>query len=413
MNTNILPAETDIVISGAGLTGLCLASLLARQQPSWNILLLQAAPPDDDSVTSRDAGFDHRQIVLAESSRRILSHMGLWSDIEQHTAAIAEIRVSDRGHIGRSQLVALEQNLDAYGYVIDAAQLASLLSAAVDKLPNVQRSKVTNHFVLKPIANGMVLQEGSNSVHARLTVLANGIAPLAAQKLGIAFQCKDYGQCALTAELTLTKAHRGIAYERFTSSGPIALLPLPDLNDSPRAALVWTLPLPEAEDLLNADEDTFIERLYVRFGQRIGPVAAVARRVVVPLARTVATEQVRNHLLLMGSSAHSLHPVAGQGFNLTLRDIATLGEVLSGIAADDGNLGNLASLQLYEERRRADQARVVAFSDVLPAVFANNNAPLSIARNLALLGLDLAPGLRNAFARFGAGLSTREARFND
>ena len=416
------PEQTDIAIVGAGLTGLCLALLLARQQPSWNILLLDGSstvtdvenadhPGNTDQASP--SGFDHRQIVLAESSHRILSHTGVWPDIHKQSAAITEIRVSDRGHIGHSQLSAGEQELDAYGYVIDAAALASLFSTAIEALSNVQMITIGDESVFTPVADGMVVREGANSVRARLVLLANGVAPLQAKKLGIQFHHKDYGCCALTAELTLGQAHGGIAYERFTPDGPIALLPLANMNGLHRASLVWTLPLQQAEHLLAADEDLFIEELMTCFGQRAGPVTGVSRRVMVPLARTVAAEQVRSHLVLMGSAAHSLHPVAGQGFNLTLRDIATLCEVLSKSESSHHQLGDLASLQDYQQRRQGDQDRVVAFSDVLPGLFANNNPLLAVGRNLALMGLDLAPELRATVARFGAGLATREARIHD
>lgn len=416
-----LPEQSDIAIVGAGLTGLCAALFLARQQTSWTILLLESADTRNYSVTNgTQPGFHHRQIALAESSRRLFRNMGLWPDIEAQCAAITEIQVSDRGHPGHSQLVAREQGLDAYGYVIDAAKLAALVSKAVAELANVQRiicptslaAKPSTEIALKPKAEGMALQTGKESTFTRFALLANGEEPVQAQNLGIQFERKDYGRVALTAELTLSDGHRGIAYERFTSDGPIALLPLPEENELPKASLVWTLTPEQAQQLLSAEEESFIDKLQTCFGDRAGQIKAVAHRHLVPLSLTLASEQVRSHLVLMGTAAHSLHPVAGQSFNLTLRDIAGLCEVLTAAHASGGHLGDLATLQLYERNRATDQKQVVAFSDVLPALFSSTNPLLSAARNIGLLGLELAPGLRGAVAQFGAGLTAREAHIN-
>ena len=333
-----LPEEADIAIIGGGLTGLCTALFLARQQALWTILLLESADASNHSVTGgTESGFHHRQIALAESSRQLFQQVGLWADIEGHCAAITEIQVSDRGHPGHSQLVANEQGLDAYGYVIDAAKLAALVSKAVTRQVNIQRvsyptslpEKSSTEIILKPKAEGMTLQLGEVSIFTQLAVLANGEKPEQARKLGVQFERKDYGRVALTTELTLSDAHRGIAYERFTSAGPIALLPLPDENGSPRASLVWTLEPEQAQQLLSTEEEDFIDKLQTCFGDRAGQIKAIVYRHLVPLSLILAREQVRSHLVLMGTAAHSLHPVAGQSFNLTLRDIAGLCEALN------------------------------------------------------------------------------------
>ena len=433
--TQILPEEVDIAIIGGGLTGLCLALFLAQQQSSWNILLLprgvsepkpisKAGPKAiPNSTVGSDFGLGHRQIALAESSRRLFRDIGLWSDIEKHAAAISEIHISDRGQPGHSQLIAEEQGLDAYGYVIDAAKLSSLLSTTLEHCTNVHQiidpvqggltPLESNPITLHPKKDCMVLRVGDSSIRTELTILANGEAPFEAQSLGIQFKRKDYGRLALTAEVTLDCAHVGIAYERFTREGPIALLPMPDRDGLSRAGLVWTLSTEQAEQLFMAEDSLFIDQLQQSFGGRAGAIVSLAHRALVPLSRTIAAEQVRSHLVLMGTAAHSLHPVAGQGFNLTLRDIAGLGEVLTKAKASGANLGDLATLQCYENSRAADQKQVVGFSDALPGLFASENPLLSVGRNLGLLGLELVPGLKNAVARFGAGLATREVHIND
>ncbi len=416
-----LPKEADIAIIGGGLTGLCAALFLARQQPLWTILLLESADASNHSVTSStEPGFHHRHIALAESSRRLFEKMGLWPEIVGQCAAITDIQVSDRGHPGYSQLTASEQNLDAYGYVIDASKLMALVSKAVTSEVNIQRvtyptqlsAEPLPEITLKPTAQGMIIQLGDVSVFAQLAVLANGEQPEQARELGVQFSRKEYDRVALTAELTLGDAHRGIAYERFTRDGPIALLPLPDENNSSRASLVWTLEPAQAQQLLSTEVGDFIDRLRVCFSERAGVIKSVAYRRLMPLSLTLASEQVRSHLVLMGSAAHSLHPVAGQGFNLTLRDIAGLCETLKNTCDNGKSLGDLATLQLYEHKRTGDQQQVVAFSDALPALFSSTNPPLSVARNMGLLGLGLAPGLRELIVQLGAGLLPREAQIN-
>ena len=418
-----LPAQVDIAIIGSGLTGLCLALFLARQQTPWSILLLEpsAGRSGHERETALEpsfaqTNFHHRQIALAESSRRLFVELGLWSEIEAHTAAITDIHVSDRGHLGHSRLIAAEQGLDAYGYVISAAKLADLLSTALEKLTSVRRVASTEGgpgqqtINMRSAGRGMIIELGESAVCAQLAALANGEAPDEAQRLGIQFERKSYDRIALSAELSLQEPHRGIAYERFTSEGPVALLPLRDRDALPRAGLVWTLSSERAEQLFTMEDELFLDQLQQSFGDRAGPITGVSHRALVPLSKVIATEQVRRHLVLMGSAAHSLHPVAGQGFNLTLRDIAALCEVLADAKANGSAPGDLAALQRYEQGRAVDQTQVVGFSDVLPGLFASTNPLLTAGRNLGLLGLELAPGLRGAVARFGAGLMARGAK---
>jgi ubiquinone biosynthesis UbiH/UbiF/VisC/COQ6 family hydroxylase len=401
--------KVDIAIIGDGLTGLCLALLLAQKQSDWNILVLKSPRVVSETKADNHAEFGHRKIALSESSRLILSKTELWSEISALSTAITQIHISDQGHIGHSKLIAEEQGLGAYGYVIDAEVFANILSKATAGLANFQLLTTVENPTLKPVSKGMsIVMEGS-SVHADLVILANGEAPQQARDLGISFATKDYQRCALTAELTLAEHHHGVAFERFARAGPIALLPLPDENNQTRAGLVWTV-LPErAEQLMAADENRFIEYVYNCFGRRAGAVVSVEKRRIVPLEQFLALEQVRSNLVLMGSAAHSLHPVAGQGFNLTLRDIAALVDLLSNAVQSGMRPGDLGTLQLYEDSRSADQKKVIGFSDALPELFTSTNPLLSVGRNMGLLGLDLAPGLRNAVAQFGAGLAGGEA----
>lgn len=404
----VLPERADIVVVGAGLTGLCTALFLAHLPPAWKILLLDTQSSTDDTGAAEmdavEGSFGPSHIALSESSRRLFDRVGLWPSIADRAAAITQIRVSDRGHVGHAVLAASEQGLDSFGHVVDATALAEVLSDAVDKAPKVQRLHIEATIHLRPRADAMALLVGDQQTRAALVVLANGQASPQARGLGITFQTKDYDRVAFTATLTLAEPHRGIAYERFTRDGPIALLPLPDRQGLPQASLVWSKAPDQAERLRTASDIDCLNQLREVFGDRAGPFAAIEHRRLTPLIKTVALEQVRSHLVLVGSAAHCLHPVAGQGFNLSLRDIAGLAEVLAEGVIRDETPGMLSLLQRYQCMREADQARVMAFSDLLPSVFASTNPLVVSGRNLGLLGIDLVPELGRGLARFGAGL---------
>lgn len=396
------PAETrraDIAILGDGLTARCLALLLNRHLPGCRLERLHPVPKAAVDATS------HRAIALSEGSRRILVELGVWPRIEQAAAAIVEIDVSDRGHPGSVRMKAGEQNLASYGHVIEYRDLTSLIADELQERVTASPKQVDyQQLRLRPVRGGMQISAGQFQVEAQLVLVADGALRQALQALGFGFLEKDYDQTALTAELILSEAHGGLAFERFTGTGPVALLPLKPGGGRSRASLVWTLPPARAEELFALPEQRFIAELNGVLGGRSVAVAKVRHRKLISLSRVLASEQWRRHVILLGSVAHSLHPVAGQGFNLTLRDIETLAKLLAQARAREENLGDLALLESYGRQRSADQRRVVAFSDHLPRLFANGSPLVAAGRNLGLLALDAVPPLRHAFARFGAGL---------
>lgn len=404
-NSGTAPADAcTVAIIGGGLTGLCAAFFLARQQPGWHVSLIRPAGG------ARRPVLEQRYIALSESSRRIFLQVGLWPDIEASSAAIYDIYVSDRGHGGHCRLRAKEQGLPAYGYVVDAAVLTAMLVSNLEKLANFAVIDAEGVVAIKPRAGGTAVTGVAGMTEAvDLLVLADGQASPIARQLGIQLNAQSYAQRALTATVTLAQAHQGKAYERFTSAGPIALLPLPGDTKKPEAALIWTLPPERAEQLVTVNESAFIEQFHDWFGQRAGPLTAVRNRALVPLAKVIAAEQVRSGVVLLGSAAHCLHPVAGQGFNLTLRDIAALVTTLRSAHRAGSRPGELAVLQAYARGRVADQQRTIALGDGLLKIYSSSNPLLVAGRNLALFGLDITPPLRNFFARTAAGLTSKGA----
>jgi ubiquinone biosynthesis UbiH/UbiF/VisC/COQ6 family hydroxylase len=243
---------------------------------------------------------------------------------------------------------------------------------------------------------------------AKLVVIADGMQSALRQQLGIASDCSPYDQHALVANLVTELPHHGVAYERFTEQGPIALLPLPahEQGDQKqhRAALIWTLPDNAVNDVMQLPDAGFLAKVQQRLGNRCGRLSAVGSRHCYPLSLVQAREQVRSRVVLMGSAAHHLHPVAGQGFNLIMRDCLALAETLQSATAIDGDIGDIAVLQQYVAMQRWDQQKTVAASDWLPRIFSNREKAQMTLRATALLGLDFLPGAREWFAREATGL---------
>lgn len=403
-------ADFDIVIAGGGMVGISLALLLSAQNHHWRILLLEAHAYQQTDTPVYRPSFDARSTALSWSSRNVFEKIGVWPALGEHVSAIEQIHVSDRGHVGLTRISAEEASVDALGYVVENRWLGEVL---LNKMVATDAEIVAPASIerVKPFKSGMLLTlDDSREVKTSLLVIADGAGSKTAAKMGIHSRVKPYGQSGIIANLTLEKPHRGIAFERFTDQGPMALLPLEDFQGKPRSALVWTQPTDQVEQLLSAGGEEFLERLQKRLGYRLGQLQQVGERFAYPLALTTASEQVRRHLVVMGNAAHTLHPVAGQGFNLSLRDAATLAEVLGSARVEGHEFASLDVLENYQKRQAQDQQNTILFSDSLPKLFGLPSAAVALARNSGLVAMDLIPPLRNRFARFGMGLATREAR---
>ena len=400
----------DLVIVGGGMVGISLALLLAQQQSDWKVLLLEAQAYDNSDNHSNHPSFDSRSTALSWSSRKIFQAAGLWSELESHTSAIKNIHVSDRGHIGLTRISADEAGVDALGYVIENRWIGNVLlnkftATAVEIMAPERVAKIT------PLKSGvrLNLEKSDEAIETSLLVIADGANSQTAQKLGIHSDKKPYGQQGIIANIALQDAHNGVAYERFTDQGPMAMLPLPDFDGSPRCALVWTQPPERAAELMTATDKDFLQALQESFGYRMGMVEKVGERVAYPLALTTASEQVRRNIVVLGNAAHTLHPVAGQGFNLSLRDVATLADVLGKAKLAGTDFSSLETLERYQQQQLADQQNTLMFSDNLPKLFAQPSSVVALGRNSGLVMMDLLPSLRSRFAKFGMGMANKEA----
>jgi 2-polyprenyl-6-methoxyphenol 4-hydroxylase len=353
--------------------------------------------------------FDARSTALSFGSRLILEKMGLWQALSQQLSAINRIHVSEKGSFGSATLEAADIGWPELGYVVENSWLGNILLSALQQRSNVSFFSPASVSKINPqhdcVAVSIEHQGKQQCLQAQLVVVADGADSGLRQQLGIEASVRDYRQTALIANVCFSEAHKGCAYERFTDQGPMALLPLNDSEQGrPRAALVWSLPAELAGHLSECDEKEFLATVQQRFGHRQGEFIQVGSRFTYPLKLIESCEQVRSGLVVMGNAAHSLHPVAGQGFNLALRDCSRLSEVLVKAQRKQQWLGELSLLQNYLGQQRFDQEKTIMFSDRVTGLFSNRQLALSVLRNIGLLGLDFSPLLKQQFIVHAAGL---------
>jgi 2-octaprenyl-6-methoxyphenol hydroxylase len=381
----------DVVIVGGGMVGASLA--LALTATRLRVALIEAVAADSPEQPS----FDDRSTALGNGARRILQTLGVWDEIAANAAPIREIHVSDAGRFGFARLCAADHGLSAFGFVVSNRTLGAALWRALTEAGRVSVLRPARVSSVEPGAQATALTvlPGEQRIQARLLVAADGAHSLIKQAVGVNSQQRSYQQLAVVANLTTDRAARGIAYERFTERGPIALLPRFDGGYT----VVWSAPADGAAALCDGDEQLFGRELQQAFGWRAGRILTVGRRATYPLSLVQAETVVRGRVALIGNAAQSLHPVAAQGFNLGLRDVATLAELIA--AAEDP--GAEATLQDYERRRSTDRRGMVTFTDSLVKLFTTRRAAASTLRDLGLLLFDLSPVAKQALSRLSWG----------
>jgi 2-octaprenyl-6-methoxyphenol hydroxylase len=403
----------DIVIAGGGMVGVSLALHLAAVLPrDTSLCMVEGFPlPQPVAGGSPDyhPSFDARSTALSYSSRLIYQDIGVWDALSKWLCPIERIHVSSRGHFGSALLEAGDYAWEALGYVVENAWLGNALIQSLYQRERVELISPARVVTASPSAAGVNLQyegETSGTLQAGLLVVADGADSGLRRQLGVAVEETPYGQQALIANVGTAQSHRGCAFERFTDQGPIAMLPLlPAPGGDHRSALVWTLPPEQAAALLTCPQAEFLAALQERFGYRLGRLRQAGERHAYPLTLTQSAEQVRQGIVVMGNAAHALHPVAGQGFNLALRDVAQLATTLAEGVGQGARPGDLSVLQAYQGRQQADQARTIEFSHHLPGLFMHPDPVLGVARDVGLAGLDVLAPLKREFVRYAAGVA--------
>lgn len=416
----------DIVIAGGGMVGASLARALAPL--GLKLAVVEAVPPAAPAQPS----FDDRSTALARGTRKAFEAMGLWEAIAPQATPIARIHVSDRGRFGFCRIEAQEQDVEALGYVVVNRVLGRVLNESLradDGLTLLCPARIASVAEGDgQVEVGVERDDGDLTLGARLLVAADGARSTVRELAGIGVERRDYRQVAVVGNLATSRPHENTAYERFTPEGPLALLPVAGETGAPassRSAFVRALPPAEAARVLALGDDEFLAGLQAAFGWRLGRFSRVGRRASYPLALTRADELASGRIVLVGNAAHGLHPIAGQGFNLGMRDVAALVDVIADGMADEmadakadarertgGDPGAPALVAAYERWRRSDRRKVVGFTDGLVRLFGSAHPALGAARDLGMLGLDVLPGAKREFARHTMGLAGRLPRLS-
>ena len=397
-----MPHDYDIIIAGGGAVGAALACALNKSK--LKIAVIEAVSPEADVQPS----YDDRGLSLSLSSKNILDNLGLWSTIVSNSNPVKHIHVSDQHHFGFVRMDAESMDVPALGYIVLARELGKALMQNIELADNISflcPGSVT-HIDISGLSASVTLNTHGveKVISSKLLVAADGADSGIRAMLGIKATVKDYKQVAIVSNVIPERPHNDTAYERFTETGPIALLPRPEQ----RCVLVFTVAASEADKYLQMEDQDFLDVLLERFGRRLGKLSRLGQRKSYPVIMLQAEEQIKHRAVLLGNAAHVVHPNGAQGFNLGLRDAVALAEIIITAGKNDEDIGELATLEAYLERRSEDQRRVLCFTDRLAKIFYNKQALKIIMRNLLMLSTDLTPPLKYHFARSAMGFWSRQ-----
>ena len=383
----------SVIIVGGGMNGATLALAISHlTQGQLPVHLVEAVAPQ----TTNHPGFDSRAIALAQGTCQQLSRIGIWQAIAECATAIKTVHVSDRGHAGFVTLDAHDYRIDALGQVVELHDVGLRLFRLLQDAPGVTLhcpARVAN--VSRSEEAVSVTLENGTTLEGQVLVAADGSRSAIASRFGVQWQQEPYGQVGVIANVSTAGAHNGRAFERFTQHGPLAMLPM----SHGRCSLVWCHPQEKADEVLGWTDDRFCNELQKAFGWRLGRITHAGKRTVYPLSLTTASQCISHRVALVGNAAQTLHPIAGQGFNLGLRDVMSLAESLAQAWSEQKDVGGYAVLSHYQNRRRADKEATIGVTDGLVHLFANRWGPLVAGRNLGLMAMELFIPARDVLAQ--------------
>ncbi len=394
--------DFDLIIVGGGLVGGSLA--LALRGTPLKIAVIEAQTDAERSL----AATGDRALALSRNTVQALRGLGVFDAVEHQAAPIRRIHISDRGHFGKARLDAADRGVEALGHVVVARGLEQSIAEAMGAEGAITPFQPARILSLKagPESILVSLRSGDQDrvISARLVVAADGGNSTVRALLNIPQTVRDYQQTAVVTEVSTSKDHQGTAFERFTRSGPLALLPL----GPKRCSVVWTLTAEDAAEVLREGESEFVDQLQDAFGQWLGTLTLARKPQGFPLKLIRAEHMTDDRVVLIGNAMHTIHPVAGQGFNLGLRDAAVLAERIAARYRLGEDIGDAGFLAQYAKARKSDLATVIRFTDSLIRIFSNELPPLVALRNLALLTFDRLPFAKRLLARRAMGYgSTR------
>lgn len=404
------PTTPSLVIVGGGHVGLSFALLLAHHGIDSTVLEKTTYPtvsPSQDE--QRRAYLDSRNTALSRRTVQIYQEIGLWERLASHACQIDRVKIYEKGSFGQATLNKEQEGVESFGQVMENAHLGYELMRAVKDSPLITLIDGVQVHSLSQDDKGVTLGlDNGEQVFAPLVVACDGQHSSVRQLLGVGADSYDYHQVGVVGVIETDKAHEHTAIECFGRVGPLALLPLPDVSDgTSRRSVVWICRMGEEREYLDNDEH-FASVIQATFGDKAGKVLSVGRRGAYPLVKVLAQKQVVGRCVLMGNAAHTLHPVAGQGFNLCMRDTHELAKRLAKRKANGQDLGEPAHLLAYEKERLPDQKRVAFFCDVVVKTFAMDNALVRFIRNVGLIFFDKVPMIKPLVAKFAMGLKKQE-----
>ena len=401
--------QQEVIIVGGGMVGLSLALMLSKVDIKVKLLEAIKYPDyDDENLAPYHSSFDARNSALSRRTVQIYQELGLWDALQEHATPILEVNITEQGSFGKARLKAAQEKVESFGQVIENAWLGRVLLAEVKKQPSIELIdgvQVTSLTQDEEFAYIEALRDGQKlALQTKLVIAADGRDSFCRKALGIGASVHDYDQVAIVTTVQTSKPHDHVGFERFSPLGPLALLPLPGEY---RRSVVWPVKKgTEGEWLGEENDQHFLDALQETYGDRAGKFQKTGKRFSFPLSQVLAEKQAIGRVVLMGNAAHTIHPVAGQGFNLCMRDAHVLVRYLTEQLAKGADLGESSVLQAYEKARLKDQQRVIKFCDSVVRGFSNQNLLLRFIRNMGLMCFENIPGIKPLVANYAMGLKS-------
>ncbi len=395
--------DYDILIVGGGLAGNCLA--LALKDTGLRLAIIEANTREQ--LQNSPAG--DRALALSAGTVKLLQALNAWDGLEPQAEAIKNIHISDKDHFGKARLSAKKQGVEALGYVISARDIEGHLAGLVDQagIKQICPARVVGLMSgLESVNVSLKQDDKSINLTAKLLVGADGGQSSVRKLLEISQQVTEYGQTALVTTIKSSVPHNNVAYERFTQYGPLAMLPI----NAQECSVVWTRTHEQADALMKGSEAEFLACLQECFGYSLGALTLTAARRAFPLKLIRADRMVDGRAVIIGNAVHQLHPVAGQGFNLGIRDVAQLAEMIIQQQQNNADIGDKALLKQYAESRQKDHDHTIGFTDKVVEIFSSDWLPMAAARSISLAVMDHIPAAKSVLAKHAMGLAGRLPR---
>jgi len=399
--------QQQVIIVGGGMVGLSLSLMLAKANIAVKLLEAVKYPNyDDQNVAPYHSSFDARNTALSRRSVQIYQKLGLWDALQQHATPILQVHITEQGSFGKARLIAEQEKVESFGQVIENAWLGRVLLTQVRQQPLIELIDGVQVAALTQDAEQVHIEaqrgEETLKLESKLLIAADGRDSFCRQAIGVGVDVHDYDQVAIVTTVQTSKPHEHVGFERFSALGPLALLPLPGEY---RRSVVWPVKKGTENEWLGDENDQhFLSALQQTYGDRAGKFEKTGKRFSYPLSQVLAHKQAVGRVILMGNAAHTIHPVAGQGFNLCLRDADVLVRYLVNQLSTSDDLGNPDNLLAYEQARLSDQQRVIKFCDTVVRGFSNQNPFLKLIRNTGLIAFDVIPGVKPLVANYAMGL---------